>query len=51
MFVSLVGDFAAARCALQETLLDEERLVDFLYGTGILTDGRADGGKAYRTSL
>ena len=51
VFVSLVGDFAATRRALQETLLDEERLVDFLYGTGILSDGRADGGEAYRTSL
>lgn len=41
MLVSERCGHAAARCALDESLHDEERLVHLLDGSGILADGRS----------
>ena len=51
MFVGQVGDFASAWCASDEAFFDEEWFVDLLYGSGIFTDGRGNGGDAYGSSF
>ena len=50
MFEGKVGDFAAARGALDEAFFDEVGLVDLLDGAGVFADGGGYGGEAHRTS-
>src|SRR3990172_11804639 len=48
MPVDEIGDLAAPRRALEETLLDEVRLVNLLEGARFLSDGDRDRGEAHR---
>src|SRR3954467_7271307 len=47
--IRLGGGDATARSALEEPILDEERLVDFLEGARVLADGGGDGADADRS--
>lgn len=49
--VGKVGDFAAARGALYEPFLDEERLIHFLNGAGVFSECRGNGGKSHGTTF
>ena len=51
MPVGQFGDFATARSAFQEALLDQEGFVDLFDGAGIFADGSGDGGEAHRATL
>ena len=51
MLVGQVGDFAAARGALDESLLDEERLIDLFHSAGVLADGGGDGVDTHGSAL
>ena len=50
MVVSEAGGHAATGRALDEAFHDEERLVDFLDGTGVLADGGGNGAETDRTA-
>ena len=45
-----VGDLSATRGALDEALLDEERLVDLLHRAGVFAKGGGDGRQADRAA-
>ena len=51
MLVGQFGDLAASGCAAYEALLDEEWLVHFLDGAGVLAHRGGDGGDAYGAAL
>ena len=51
MLVCQVCHLTAAGSTLKESLLDKERLIYILYGTGILTKCGCNGTQAYRTTL
>ena len=51
MLVGQVCHLTATGRTLEETLLYEERLVDVLYGSGILAKGGGYGPKSYGTAL
>ena len=51
MPVSQVRHLTTARGTLQEALLDKERLIDILYGSGILTQCRGNCPQTHRTTL
>ena len=51
MLVRQLRHLAPTGRALDEALLDEERLVDFLYRAGVLAQGGGDGGQAHGTAL
>ena len=50
MLVCQLCHHTSARGALDETLHNEERLVDFLYGTSVLTNSCSDSGNAHRST-
>ena len=50
MLISQVSSFAATWCALDKSLHDEERLIDFLHSALVLANGCGYGCKAYGTS-
>ena len=50
MFISQFSYFTSARGTLQKALLDQERLVHFLYRPRILADGRRDRTQPDRTA-
>src|SRR6185436_544294 len=49
--IRLRGRDASAWCALQESVLDEERLVDLLEGARVLADGGGDGADTDRPAV
>ena len=51
VLVRQVRHLAPTGRALDEALLDEERLVDFLYRARVLAQGGGDGGQAHGTAL
>ena len=51
MLVRQLRHLAPTGRALDEALLDEERLVDFLDGAGILAQGGGNGGQTHGASL
>ena len=50
MTVCQIRRLSSARGTLDETLLDEVRLIDLLYRTRVFPEGCGDGRQAYRTS-
>ena len=51
MDVCRLRHLSATRCAFEEALLDEERLIHLLQRAGVLADGRGDGSEAHGAAL
>ena len=44
--ISQLRHFSSARCPLEESLLDQEWLIDLLYRTGVFPQGRGNGAQS-----